>query len=166
MYELPGPDVTDNHVIPRSVLIWHSQKICAHKFLYFTSTATAGRVLLLCSVTEKLSVPVSLWAFLLVGIQFRSWQGHLLRLFKQIFVIFVHYIHANICIFQIHHVDVLRILSHEYLSFLFLFQATQRHYSMCMCVCNFALQQDVSYHISTSSWLSCYQISLYYQLND
>jgi hypothetical protein len=71
-------------------------------------------------------------------------KHHLLGLFKQVFVIFVHYIYANICIFQIHQVDFLRFLSHEYFSFLFLFQATQRHYSMCTCVCNFALQQDVS----------------------
>lgn len=140
--------------------IWQCQKICAHRFQYFTLTE-AARVLLYCNVSEQLSVPV-----MLVGIQFRSWQGHLLGLFKQVFIIFVHYIHANICIFQIHQVDFVRILSKEHLSFLFLFEATQRHYSMCMWVCNFAWQQIVSNHISTSSWLSCYQISLYYHLND
>ena len=82
------------------------------------------------------------------------------------FIIFSHYIYANIGMFRINQVDFLLILSYEYLSFFFLFQATERHYSKCMCVCNFALQQDVSYHISTFLRLFYYQISLYFQLND
>jgi len=41
MYELPGRDVTDNHVILCSALIWHCQKICAHQFKYFTLAAAA-----------------------------------------------------------------------------------------------------------------------------